>query len=631
MTGERRAQDYDHRWFIALESRRWAWLALLVISVVHTVSALRIFQPFSSFIHSSDMHAFDFCVLEQQIETARLAFDASGRLWGYDPRFLAGYVETFLWNSNVALQVLGIILWPLSAGQVVKLATVATAALLPATFYLSWRWFGADRRASLVGALVGVIWFRATEVFAFWAIGMTTGYFVFPLSLLGIAAMSSLKRGERRWELAAIVPLACLVHKTALVTLGIPLAAIVLVNARQITRRGFAILATTVGAAVILNAFWIVPLFQSLPDAAIEAVGRYWANPDPWAFVTDLVSPVARWGVFDRPNWVSAMLAKDLAVIALGLAAVRPNMRALVPSGFLTGCVALGFLTYAGSFVPALRGLDPSRYVPYVTLMCWVPVALAWSRDFTNARWTALAAVAMVAMSIAPSPVSTFLNRPIPTSDSDELARVSAWIESLPGRGRVHVETFNSFEDTQPPGPEEFARYAYVLPSVVRRPLVGGFYSGIYTRFGHANFHSGRWMGRGISEFSETELREALRVYHIEFVLTWSEVAGAALERFPDVAEEIAAPAGYRGWRVREPGSYVMEGPGALVLAEMDRLEFGDLDPGSGRVTLSFHWSPVLQSTGGKIEPVRVLDDPVPFIGLRPSDSRVVITNGGAW
>ncbi|MCL4234100.1 MAG: hypothetical protein KJ042_06240, partial [Deltaproteobacteria bacterium] len=603
-----------------------------VISIVHTALALRIFQPFSEFLRSPDMHAFDFCVLEQQIETARLAFDASWRLWGYDPRFLAGYVETFLWNSNVALQVLGVVLRPLSAGQVVKLATVLTALALQPIFYLAWRWFGADRRSSLLGAIVGIVWFRATEVFAFWAIGMTTGYFVFPLSLLGLAALASLLRSERRYELAIIAPLALLTHKTACVTLGIPAAVMIAMNSRRISRRVFAIIACAAATTVALNAFWMFPLIHAIPDAAFDAVGRYWSNPDPWAVVRDLVSPTARWGVFDRPNWPSAMLAKDLAVIALLVAAVRPAIRRSLPPGFLPGGMVLVLLAYAGSFVSAARGLDPSRYIPFVTLVLGVPAALALTREaVAGGRWTVLFVATCGVMLVAPSPTTTFRDRPIPATNSAELERVAEWIKSLPGSGRVHVETFNSFEGGRPPGREEFARYAYVLPSVVDRPLAGGFYSGLFTLYNHVNFHSGNWLGRPVSELAENDLREALRVYHIEFVLTWSVVAGDAFERYSSVTDEIPAPAGYRAWRVRDPGAYVLEGSGRLVRAAMDRLEFAEVTTGGDRVTLSFHWSPTLRAEGGAIEPVRVLDDPVPFIGLRATNSHVVITNGGTW
>lgn len=632
MSGEPQYLADRRRWTAALESRTGAWLALLIVSVVHSASALRIFQPFVEFVRSPDFHAFDFCVLEQQIETARLAFDASGRLWGYDPRFLAGYVEAFLWNSNVALQVLGIILRPLTAGQVVKLATVGSTLVLPSLFYLSWRWFGADRRSALVGAVVGVVWFRATEVFAFWAIGMTTGYFVFPMSMLGIAALVSLTRGERRRELVLIAPLVLLTHKTACVTLGIPGALILAMNATRVSRRGFGIIAAATVATIAVNAFWIVPLVRAFPDAAFESVGRYWSNPDPWAFVRDLASPTARWGVFDRPNWWSAMFAKDLAVVALMISAVRMSVRKALPPGFLTGCVVVGVLAYAGAFVPSLRGLDPSRYIPFVTLVLWLPAALELTRRvFERWEWAAAGSAILLVLSLAPSPVTTFHERPIPTGDSGELVRVSDWIEHLPGTGRVHVETFNSFVAARPPGREEFARYAYVLPSLTSRPLLGGFYSGLYTNFNYANFHSGTWMGRELNAFTANDLREALRVYHVEYVLTWSDVATAAMEKYPDVSEEIPAPAGYRAWRVRDSGSYVLDGPGRLVRAGMDRLEFDGMDVGAGRVTLSFHWSPALRAEGGEIEPVHLLGDPVPFIGLRATDSRVVITNGGAW
>ncbi|MCC6157357.1 MAG: hypothetical protein IT350_04840 [Deltaproteobacteria bacterium] len=633
MTGGPQNSLNRRRWTSTLESRPGAWCALFVISIVHTASALRIFQPFAEFLRSPDFHAFDFCVLEQQIETARLAFDASGRLWGYDPRFLAGYIETFLWNSNVALQVLGIVLRPLSPGYVVKLATVLSALVLPSMFYLAWRWFGADRRSSLVGAVVGVVWFRATEVFAFWATGMTMAFLVFPVSLAGIAALTALIRGDRRgiW-IVAIAPAALLIHKTAVVTLAIPALVVAALNLEQLGRRGLSIILSAVVVTLAFNAFWLFPLVGSIPNAAFDSVGSHWVNHDPWPLFRDLTDASAAWGRFERPNWVTALVAKHLAIVS-GVVAWRLRRRiAMAPKGYLLAVLILAVGCYSGNFLPFLRPLDPSRYLPFVVLAALIPGAdLLMTAARSERAWRLVAVAVLILLLVPSSPSSTFRKSPIPTGSPPELESLTNWINGLPGDARVHVEGFSAFRDLRPDWQLEFARLPHLLAPRVRRPMLGGFYAEFFNTYNFSNFASATWQGRPLDKWSDDDLAEQLRKYAVEYVVTWSADAGEQLANRVSVVEEITAPQPFRGWRVKHPATYFLKGAGRITAFGIDRLEIEVDETADDLVVLSFHWSPGLRAEGAEIQSVEAKPDPIPFIGLRHPKNHVLVTNEAAW
>jgi hypothetical protein len=614
-------------------SRRTAILWLTLLGVGHTVAALFTYTPLSAYLLAPDIDAFDFCCLDQILRTGRETFAASGRLWGYDPYQLGGTVETFIWNSEAFLQVLAVALPFLTAGRVLKLATVLTAALLPVLIYLGWRGFGYERRQSLIGAFVGVMWFRLSEAFIFWAIGMTVGWFVYPLSFLGLGLLSQYLRDDSRggW-LFLVAPLAALVHKTAVVTFGLPALAMVLM-ARPLPGWRKWVCFVGVGlVTVLVNLFWIVPVLRYLPMTNFDLALSYWTNLDPWAFARDLTNPSARLGVFDRPNLWGDMLFRDLAVLGFLVALFRRRKIAHWPQGFAFGVVLIGLMTYGGSFVSFLHPFDPSRYVPYFTLlMSFATTALAMGRTRLWTPAAGLLVAALLALNFLPSAGRLFLERRIHAAPSAELDRMADWINRLPGTGRVHVETFSSFHKERPSWDETYGRISMRLPSRTQRPLLGGHYSGLFTLYNHANFFNGVWQGKPLAAWTATEFGEQLRLYNVEYLLTWSEAAKLALRGFNDVVEPLPAPAPFHGWRVKQPGSYFLEGSGDLVSWGYDRLEVVNPQPADGRVVLSFHWAPTLQARGAQLVPVPKSRDPVPFIGLVNPADRVVITNGGAW
>lgn len=612
---------------------------LTLLTGLHLAAALLVFQPFSAFVSAAAIDSFDYCVLEYQLHLARETFAASGRLWGYDPFLLAGYVQTFIWNSNVFLQVLAVLLPWLPVGMVLKLATVLAAAALPWLLYLGWRGFGARRAVALVGVLAGLAWFRLSEGNMFWAIAMTTGYLVFPGSFAALGLLAALLRGERRgyWLLAA-VPLLMLVHKTMVVAFGLPALVLLLAARGEWNKRLFLWLAATGGLTLLLNAFWIVPVWRYRHFAAFDPAISYWSNLDPLAWLRDLIDPRAKIGIFNRPLCWGDMFFRDLTLLGLMAAVWRRRHLPKQAAGYYGALLVLALFIYGGSFLSFLRPLDPSRYVSHLYLLMTVPAVLVLvgrnSRIRYSRIWTAAGAIVIVAVGLGLLPSSSrhFLELGIETRPARELGVMADWINGLPGRGRVHVETFSSFIRREAfPWNEMYARIAVKLPTQTKRLLLGGHYSGFFVTYNDVNFYSGEWRGIPLGQWPPEKLAEMLKRYHVEYLLTWSQEAATALAARPGVVEPLAAPAPFRGWKVKDPGDYFLEGSGVVEAWNYDYLELLNVQPENGRAVLSFHWGPTLRCEGARIVPVPTTFDPAPFIGLENPGSHIVITNGGAW
>ncbi|MDP8222917.1 MAG: hypothetical protein P9L99_06120 [Candidatus Lernaella stagnicola] len=618
---------------------------LLLLAVVHTVLALGVFRPFDAFLSAAGFDAFDYCVLDYQCFVARQTHAAAGRLWGYDPFFLAGHVQTFVWNSNVFLQWLTIFFSSLPVGMVLKLAVVGSAFVVPWLCYIAWRGFGFSRRASLVGALAGVLWFRASMAFAYWAVGMTTGFLVFPLSFAALGVMAELRRPSRRaWALLLLAPLLLFVHKTAAISFAFPALFLVASHGRKLTLRIGLFLGGCAALALAANWFWISPMLQYMSHATFDPAISYWSNQDPLALLRDLTNPSAKIGVLHRQEWWGDLLFRNLVLIGALWAAWKSRHTWPRWIGYAAMTAAIGLFAYGASFVEALRPFDPSRYVPLFFLFLTLP-ATAWLvRRVGPGRAAALLLALLVVAGVLPSSSRHFLQQPIDSRPAPQLEAMAGWIDSLPGKGRVHVETFSSFYPLKPPWNEQFARVAIKLPTRTRRPLLGGHYSGIFLDFNHANFFSAVWQGKAVDKWNEAEFAQQIRLYNVEYLLTWSAEAARALRRFTDTVEAVSAPEGFAGWRVKQPAGYFLRGAGKLESWFYDELEFIDVAGEDGVAVVSFHYVPDLVCRGADAAPayatatgVTLTDpgaqrDPVPLLALREVQSHVVCTfKGGVF
>jgi len=609
-------------------------MLLALMTVAHLAASLPMFRPLSSFLNDSSLAAFDYSVLSYQLNAARGFFSSSLRLWGYDPFMLGGSVLTFIWNSNVFVQLAGLLGFWLSSGAVLKLLVLLTAAVVPWLIYLGWRGFGFSRELSLVGALAGVFWFRLTAASIMWSVGMLTGLLVFPISFAGLGLVAAVLRGDRRGRwLLLLAPLALLVHKTAVFSLAGGALIMLVWSWRQLDRKKMLLLGGAALATLVVNLFWIVPLLRYMPLSAFDSTPAYWVNKDPWHFLRDLTDPYSKIGVARRQGFWGDMLFMDLLILGAAAALWRARVH-LRRFGYFLILLVLVLFCYGGSFVGFLRPYDPNRYIAYFYLLMTVPAVLALAGKRMRAVVPAVVVLALgVLLSVIPCSSRYLIEHPVVASPSHELKLMADWIENLDARGRVNVETFSSFEKNaeQIPWNEQFGRVSLVLPEYTRAPLLGGQYSGFFTQYNVVNFYSGVWMNRPIDQWTGEELGAAFRQYAITHLLTWSQRADKALSAHPELVERIDAPPPFAGWRVREPNGWFLEGRGRLAEVDYDRLIFDQVEAPEGRAVVSFHWAPTLRCEGAELTPVDVPGDPVPMIGLDNPQRRVVITNGSAW
>jgi hypothetical protein len=617
---------------------------LLALTALLGLQGVFSFSPVSGILDDRPPLTNDFSLLTYQCETARRFFAKDRALWGYDPYFMAGYPLDFVWNSNVLLQLLSVL--PLSrsggSGPVLKALVLVCFLSVPSLFYATCRNFSLSPRAALFGALLGVTFFRAGLPVMFLAVGMVTACMVTLLSpyLLSLFYKAFTRGDQRSWLLLFFwAPAVFLVHKTALLTVAVPVGLCAAVSARSMTARKGALLLALAAGVCAANSFWLLPFLRLVHYKTFLEGALFWQNHDPLRPLWDLVSVHQHIGQGVSRYKIGLMLTRDV-LLGAGIVGLfgwgrqrdRGLLRVFVP------VVAYFFLLgYYGSFIAPLRPLDPARYIPLFYL-CLVPPAAAllasiWDKatkgkppdTVAAAAWWA--AAAFLLLNLLPNLSWSVLGKGrVRTHFNPVEQGLLAWIEETTDtQGRILVEDSGYF-DRQSRGLVYFSSYLpSLVPILTGRALIGGPYPYAFIQHHHASFQDAVFLGRPIESYRLEDLQGAFDLYNIRWVICWSGAAKSAFDRYPDFLVPKAQIGRFKTYEARRSPTYFLSGSGRLSF-DYNTITLEEVHAQGEGVVISFHWMETLQAEpAARIEPVLLGADPVPFIQILDPPPRLTI------
>ena len=302
-------------------------------------------------------------------QTLRLseALESTGRMWAYEPRFLAGHpmglffdVDNkahFLWSYG--LHRLGL---PLSTAF--NLFALLSALLVPWVLVLAARLFGLRDRALVVTmGLSTAVYFLDTATRFFTSAGMISYVMSAHLSILVLALYMRLlyspDRGSWRFFLPTLVllPLVHLIHVWAFAILVGPLVFLYLWNFRGLGKRCHAQVGALVLAVLALNAYWLVPAFV---HRELLTQSHKLGQAKPFFFFMDLFETLP----FSPPEIVQTTCFRFIALGGAVSAVYRwfrdkdpRRLAAITIMGWLF------FLTYVSAVFPLFGLTEPYRFV----------------------------------------------------------------------------------------------------------------------------------------------------------------------------------------------------------------------------------------------------------------------------
>ena len=624
-----------------------AWLGLLAVAALHTRLCFSFERPGAIF-GDYPLTTIDYDTHYEQTLRALEAFERSGRTWSWDPHLLAGSLAGAIFDADNKLHELWVIAlhrFGVAPHRAYNLFVVLAHVLVP------WIVAGAARILGLRGwttvaaaALASALWyFDAFSHWSFW-VGMISWSLGALLALLPLATFIRWSTTRSPAWLAATLPalaLALQCHPYTFFVLAPPMVAAWLSVARRVPlRTNLAVVGVAVAAAAI-NAWWMIP---ALRFAHHLLSSDFFLAATIDRFATDWLE------LTNQPSMHGLMSARTtFRFLALGAAALGLGvLRARRDARFLPLAVAVATLfgaTYLGGHLPALRQVQPYRFVLPGALVACFPAALAleelvarW-RAAPPPRWT-LALLGLLSVAAVPAfarDVLYFLPAHVPGAKSQSVFIPPfvpdayafgdlGWPElptydhrAIPKDQRVFEDWVRDHDDG--------SRWLVDNPLIGERlawatnaQVLGGFRE-LNLEHSDANF----FRRFPFADAPPGELEAYLERYDVGWLILSQYFPD--LEARADLLDLQINAFGTRFYRVRRRPGYVVGGPGD-VRAESDRIVVRG--SAGGRVVLRYHWIETFECRPG-CRAVRVPDehDRVGFVAAEGAPADFEIVNAG--
>jgi hypothetical protein len=594
---------------------------LLVLQAYFTISA---FAGYKDLLSPEPILNVDWCSQYYWSHAARSFHEASGRIWGFDPYYMAGYPLDFVFNSSLPVQLISLAMPFLSIGHAIKIFYLLTFILVPLFLYLSMKNFGMSALQAIATASLGTVYFWLAEDALFGQWGMLSGSFILNFFLFPLSLLCRFLQGDNKGAAIGLfiaLPIAILIHKTALVLIPFPFIIMLASFRGKLNSRNIITLALLAAWTFFINAFWLIPFFHFMHFKIEDPVTTFFQNTDPLRFFKDLF-PVQEYYAIPLGRLLMMGLAAYGAVSVWRIREKRQGFWFFILAG------AFFFLvTYLGSFSELVRHIQPYRYVTgfYFMLLPLSGFGLArafqWKKNITPAAFIVILILLMVLPSWRYFPSVS----PLRSSFPQELEQLLEWLERNTDRSaRLMIEDNNIWESKSLP--YGATRFPGILPALIQRELVGGPLPNAFIRHHHVHFHDGRFLGRELRDCDDDWLKDRIRLYNIRWAVCWSEASKSRLGSLRGFAGESAVFSHIKVFEFDYEQSFFLKGDGKIH-TDYDRIELSGLRPDEDMIVIKYHYM-----EGFRTEPEAeifrfdVPGDPVGYIGIRHPGPGLTLT-----
>jgi hypothetical protein len=599
-----------------------------LIFTIHVIGLLLLFKPIHGLFDANPIIDQDWGLHFFHLKSLENFWRQDHLLTGYNPYFMAGYPSNTIQDLSVKffeLIALALSMLGLSTAQWFKLSAFLGMASVPWLMYLSARNIFASEesknRAAISAALLGTLyWWNSLprEMFFYGMIGFPVASY---LSLWGVSlfyriAITSKQWTPAHWGWLAFAVMIPPLHVQSIVIFVPPIIALLIYQPKQIQPPLWLWIFGAAMLALVVNSPWLMPALEHRGDDVSQAIVDQlplFASTDPFTFLVDYLGPKGYWTF--RPSVLEKGFRLMLLILGIGgiYRLIRNDKRQI--GLMLAGGVAVLFLiTYFGALIPALKGWQPLRFkVPY-------DLFLALGAAYTVAQWSMglnyrfapwLLGAALLSFGVNLYQTESTGRLQLRSEILPEIQSVIDWIrDDSPKEARI------LFEES---GDESgFVYDGSYLSSLIAlqtdRQLIGGPINLYNDRHHFAELHSGKFLNRDIASFSDDELRNYFSLYNIGAVVAFHPATIKRLQAIPGLVTVERQIGPVVLMKSNQMLNWFVEGQGRAK-ASFNRLELSELK--GNAVVLKYHWIDGLHAEPAtRIEPVKLADDPIPFIKL---------------
>ena len=619
--------------------QRNSLLCTAAICLLHGAALALLFDPLRGIVDGQPIIEQDWGLHFHHLKSLETFWLRDKITWGYNPFFIAGYPSNTIQDLSIKLfefLAIGLSMVALTPIQWFKISAFLANLCVPWVMYLAMRNFlvAEDSKylTATAAALLGTIyWWNSLprEMFFYGMIGFPVASY---LVVLGVSLVYRFGGHPSAFGLLhfawfvfamAILPL----HVQSIIILLPPVLTLFILGPSLLRSQ---LILLVVGAGLlssIINLFWLYPAISHRGDdiaADIVAQLPLFADTDFFTFILDYIGPQGYWTF--RPSFIEKGFR--LALLVLGafgtwwlLQSKKRDLGVMLAATLIT----LFLVSYFGALVPSVRPWQPLRFKVPFDLFLAVGAAYAINHWLIHrAPASPFVPIVLVCGSLA------FLINLVQTESTGqlqirsqlipELREIVDWIgRATPADARV------LFEES---GDETGFVYDRVylsslVPHLTGRQLIGGPINLYNDRHHFAEFHSGRLFKRDIAAFSDEELRNYLSLYNIGAVVAFHPASLKRFQSMPGLLTLDRRIGPVHLLKVNQTLSWFVQGEGR-VKASLNRIEITEIK--GNPLILKYHWIAGLHSEpAAKIEPVKLADDPIPFIKIIDPPASLVL------
>ncbi|MFH1038888.1 MAG: 6-pyruvoyl-tetrahydropterin synthase-related protein [PVC group bacterium] len=606
-----------------LNQKTLHYLVLALILLTHLYGVVIFLPPGEQLLRGQPIYNSDYLLHFYQANSARHFLAASGRMWGYDPHLMAGYPANAIYDVGYKLSELFTSGFSfLGPARAYNLFIVITFLLPPLLIYWAAFKFGLTQPQALTATLLAVlIWHLdhnmngiSSPLQGILAWGMFTFAFACFLSVFTIGVFFRYSRDGKRRDLVLFFicgPLLLLFHLFAAVIVALPLGILFLDGIRREPRKFLIILVLWVILILICNGFWILPLltFRHYTRQFTPGHFQWWLIRNFFVYHGGM-RPLALWLFFGL----------------LGIASWKKDRRPL-QIAYLAVIVFFLFIGFRGSWIhPVIDALEPLRFIISLKCLLIIPAAVAVTGavEIVSSRTVKIILLCAILFLMALlMPFTGRLSARLPEK-ADQL--IDFLREKTDPSGRILVQNSDALHTGM-----YFGTHVLFFPLYMPIEQIGGPPGRMPLVHHFAEFQYHRLFGRHLTEFTGEAVREYLDLYNIRWIVVYSQTARAFFGDRPEITRLIGKVRYHQENKfyvfevLREPDFFI-KGSGNIT-ATYDRIEIDNASP--GEIIIKYHWLETLKTRQEvRLEPVFMLDDPVPFIKLiNPGHSTIEIYN----
>ncbi|MBI4528277.1 MAG: hypothetical protein HY695_31165 [Deltaproteobacteria bacterium] len=629
-------QRINHLWFQTRGKTAKLWVG--TVFLLHSLGLVLLFEPLAGLVSKESVIEQDWGLHFHHLQSMVGFWRQDGRLWGYNPFFMAGYPSNTI--QDLSIKTFEVLSLPLTAFgldsiQGFKLVVFIAAASVPWIMFFAARNFFREEAAGLISAaLAGFLgtlyWWNSLprEMFFYGMVSFPPACY---FSLYALSLFYRILWAERfssshvAWLAAAVAILP--MHVLASIVL-LPAAIALLIARGELPRRSNLLwIAVALVLSFLVNAPWLIPVFSHRGDDVSSAIVNQlplFTSLDPLTFLKDYLSPTSYWS-FRSSVWERGL---RLMLLVLGLMGAFRLMRAERKELGMMVAFALAslfVLTYFGSLIPVIKGWQPLRFkLPYDLFLVLTASYLVAARATKSIFIPVLLICGATAFLINLGQTESKNTMRLRTRILPEIKEIVDWIRNeAPKDGRVLFE--ESGDET---GFVYNGMYlSAFIPHWTGHQMIGGPINLYNDRHHFAEFHSGILFKRDISQFRDKELQDYFHTYNIAAVVTFHPRSVQRLLSVPELVSPEHRVGPVHLLKVKQRSSWLLKGEGNIQ-ASLNVIRGSSIR--GKEIILKYHWTDGLVSNPPlRIAPEKVLDDPIPFIKIVNPPAEFTLRIGG--